>query len=393
MKRVETTPRENWQALAEEAGFDFHTMYGEPYWDESSYYQFTLSQVEDDLEDPSTELHSMVRTAVDHVVRSEELMTKFDIPEEQRDYVAESWHRDEMELYGRFDLVYDGNGPAKMLEYNADTPTSLYEASIYQWQWLEDVAPDRDQFNGIYDHLVQRFGDLQFYMDNRSGLITKDTPFYFSSVGGKENVEDYATVETLAWAASDAGLRVEYVPTEHIALSENGHFMSVENEEYIDVLFKLYPWEDMLRDEYAAYLKPSGIRMIEPAWKAIASNKAILPVLWNLFEGHPNLLPAYFEGEEKADLGSNYVRKPIFSREGSSIDIFNNGRIEESAGDTTYARHRKIVQKYVDLPNFDGARPIIGTWVVGRVCAGMGIREDKSRITQNLSRFKPHLIA
>jgi glutathionylspermidine synthase len=386
MKRIETQPRENWQQIAEEAGFDFHTMYGETYWDESSYYEFNLKQVEDDIEDPSTELHAMVRDAVADVIADESLMAKFGIPEQHWDYVAQSYKKDEPELYGRFDLVYDGTGPAKMLEYNGDTPTSLYEAAMYQWEWLEDVAKDKDQFNSIYEALVKRLEHIRYYM-------TEDLPFYFSSVGGPENVEDYATVETLAWAASDAGFRVEYVATEHIAIAENGQFMSSVNEEYIDQMFKLYPWEDMLRDDFAVYLKSSGVRMFEPPWKAIVSNKAILPVLWNKFKGHKNLLPAYFEGEEQADLGSQYVRKPIFSREGSSIDIFNNGQLEESAGDTTYNQHTKIVQKYVELPNFNGARPVIGSWIVGRDCVGMGIREDKSRITQNLSRFKPHLIA
>src|SRR5205085_9315425 len=45
--------------------------------------------------------------------------------------VAESWHRraELPSVYGRFDLRHDGDGPAKLLEYNADTPTSLVEAA------------------------------------------------------------------------------------------------------------------------------------------------------------------------------------------------------------------------------------------------------------------------
>jgi glutathionylspermidine synthase len=36
-------------------------------------------------------------------------------------------------LYGRFDLAYRGDGPPKLLEYNADTPTALFEAAVVQW--------------------------------------------------------------------------------------------------------------------------------------------------------------------------------------------------------------------------------------------------------------------
>ncbi|CCJ76861.1 Similarity with glutathionylspermidine synthase, group 1 [Cronobacter muytjensii 530] len=38
------------------------------------------------------------------------------------------------------DFVWTGQGPVKLLEYNADTPTSLYESAYFQWQWLKTRA-------------------------------------------------------------------------------------------------------------------------------------------------------------------------------------------------------------------------------------------------------------
>jgi glutathionylspermidine synthase len=385
MKRVHTQERPNWMAAAEEIGFNFHTMYGEPYWDEKSMYQFTLEQVENDIEDPSTELHDMCRQAVDEIVDNERLMTKMGIPSNMMDYVRNSWKRNEQELYGRFDLAYDGKGPAKMLEYNADTPTSLFEAGSFQWTWLEEkiklghLPEGSDQFNRIYDALVERFQEM--FLPNEN--------VHFASVGGVDNVEDYGTVETMGWAAADAGLTVHYVKVEDIALSTEGQFADDESR-VIGSLFKLYPWEDMLRDEYAVNLASSRCRMIEPAWKAVVSNKGILPVLWKMFPGHKNLLPAYWADETHSL--SNYVTKPIFSREGASITIVENGKMTESSTNREYDHNSMIVQEYCALPVFDGYRPIIGSWIVGRTCVGMGIREDQSRITQDLSRFKPHFI-
>lgn len=407
MEKIALPERPDWRETAQEVGFTFADMHGEPYWDESSAYRFSLRQVEDDLEDPSTELHAMCREAVAAVIASEALIEKLGIPEAHRDLVADSWQRSEPEIYGRFDLAYDGSGPAKLLEYNADTPTSLYESAAFQWQWLEDqlaagVLPEgADQFNGIHEALAERFG----------ALFAPGTDLHFTAMSG--NPEDYATVEAMGWAAREAGMGAHYTDLDKIAISDEGQFLD-SDDRVIGTLFKLYPWEDLLRDDYASRIAGSGCMFLEPAWKAVVSNKGILPVLWQMFEGHPNLLPAFFADDVAAALVEGgrpdkavadsfsraadalrrgHVVKPIFSREGASLSIVENGNVTEASANTDYAQHPRIVQAYHALPIFDGFRPVIGTWIVGQTCVGMGLREDRARITQDLSRFKPHFIA
>ncbi|MFT7510617.1 MAG: glutathionylspermidine synthase, partial [Sulfitobacter sp.] len=95
----------------------------------------------------------------------------------------------------------------------------------------------------------------------------------------------------------------------------------------------------------------------------------------------------------RAGLARAHVRKPILSREGASVEIVKSGQIIESASNTAYAEHARILQAYAPLPQFDGMRPVVGAWIIGQTCAGIGLREDRSRITQDLSRFKPHYIA
>ena len=395
LKRVAVGARPEWRARAEEAGFVFHTMYGEPYWDEETAYELTLSEVEDLIEDPATELHAMCREAAAMIVDSEELMGLLDIPEDARDLVAASWRSNESELYGRFDLIHDGEGPAKLLEYNADTPTSLYEASVFQWEWLEEcrtfgiLPPDADQLNSIQEALEARFREI----------LPPVTDVHFAC--SVDNPEDMATVETLAWAARAAGHGAHLVDMAAIGLTDRGQFADGDDR-VIGTLFKLYPIEDLLRDEWAPRLSDANVRLIEPAWKALLSNKGLLPVLWRMFEGHPNLLPAVFEQEIEAGapiairardaLGRGSVTKPLFSREGSSITISEAGVVTEVAKDRTYDAYPRIVQAYHPLPDFDGWRPVVGAWIVGETCVGMGLREDRSRITQDLSRFKPHYI-
>ncbi|WP_244277910.1 glutathionylspermidine synthase family protein, partial [Pseudovibrio sp. W74] len=153
MKRILLPERSDWKQQAEALGFNFHSMYGEPYWDESRAYQFTLKQIEDDLEDVTEEINGLCLQLVDKAVQSEQMMHALQIPEKYWDWIAQSWKNSEPALYGRFDFVYDGNGPAKMLEFNADTPTSLYETGFFQWNWLEDqlsrggIPQQADQFN------------------------------------------------------------------------------------------------------------------------------------------------------------------------------------------------------------------------------------------------------
>lgn len=395
MRKIDLPEREGWRAKAEEVGFTFADMHGEPYWDESSAYEFSLEEIETGIEDPCTELHAMAREAVSDIVASEELMARLAIPEQHRDLVANSWRRAEPEIYGRFDMVWDGTGAAKMLEYNADTPTSLYESAAFQWSWLEDqiaagVLPeDADQFNGIHEALVERF----------RSLFPQNTDLHFTAMGG--NPEDYATVECMAWAAREAGMGAHYSDLEKIGISTEGQFLDSEDR-VMGTLFKLYPWEDLLRDDFAAHLATAGCLMLEPAWKAVVSNKGLLPVLWRMYEGHPNLLPAFFadeiaggtpEARRAADaLGRSHVRKPLFSREGAAIRIIEDGTETEASPEGGYGEHPMIVQAYHALPEFGGFRPVLGAWIVGQACVGLGMREDRGRITQDLSRFKPHYI-
>jgi glutathionylspermidine synthase len=397
MQRIAMNERPNWKQTAEDQGFSFHSMHGEPYWDETSAYRFTLSQVENDIEDPSTELHDMCRQAAAKIVKSEELMERLCIPQHMWDYVTNSWAKEDPELYGRFDLIYDGTGPAKMIEYNADTPTSLYESSSFQWQWLEEqiasgqLPKDADQFNRTFEALSERFAEI----------FPQSTNVHFSSVNGEDLPEDFATVETMAWAAKEGGIIPHYTKLEEIGLTTDGQF--ADNDSLVmGALFKLYPWEDMLRDDFAKNLPTSGCQFLEPAWKAIVSNKGILPVLWEMFEGHPNLLPSFFSDDiarntdlvkrSQDSIAKGNVLKPIFSREGASITITENGKVTEAAEDRSYDNHTTIIQAYQPQPVMGGFRPILGSWVVGTTCVGLGIREDQSKITQDLSRFKPHFI-
>ncbi|MCW0401172.1 putative acid--amine ligase YgiC [Xanthomonas sacchari] len=382
MKRIAIVERGDWRAQAAEYGFRFHTIDGQRYWDERAYYAFSLRQIERDLEDPSAELHAMAMGLLDEIVASEALMQRLAIPPAFRDWIADSWRRREPHLYGRLDLAYDGRGPAKLYELNYDTPTSLFESAFFQWQWLEDqraqgrLPDDADQFNSIHEALRERFAALA------GGL---PPPLYFAAV--RDSEEDQGTIAYLRDCAAQAGVGGEPIAIEDIGLSSDGRYTDLDDT-VIGALFKLYPLEDMFAERFGQALPGSGLRLLEPPWKALLSNKGILPLLWERHRGHPNLLPAAFD--DGSALPPGWVRKPLHSREGANIVLhLDDGRVLESDG--PYAGPY-IRQQAHPLPAFEGRYPMVGSWIVGDRACGIGIREDDSPITSDSARFLPHAI-
>jgi glutathionylspermidine synthase len=306
MKRIITTPRPNWQQKVEELGFGFHTP-DSTYWDESAYYQFSMREV-DVLEKATYDLWDMCLEAVQHVI-DKKLYRTFRIPEFIIPHIEDSWNNDAPAIYGRFDFSFQ-DGVPKLLEFNADTPTSLFEASVVQWYWLQDTHPHNDQFNSIHEKLVAYWKYLKEYL--------YDHCLHFAAV--QDNLEDLTTTEYLRDCAIQAGLDTKFIHLMDIGWNTDYKEFRDLEEMQIKNIFKLYPWEWLADEEFGNHIIPdrNKANWIEPSWKMILSNKAILPILWQLFKGHDNLLAAYNEFEKSA-LGFSYARKPILSREGANI--------------------------------------------------------------------------
>lgn len=368
MKRIAVTPRPDWKEKVEELGFGFHSQ-DAPYWDESACYVFTAAQV-DVLEAATNELHRLCLETVARVIEKN-LYSRLSIPAEYVPIIVNSWERDDLSLYGRFDLRYDGSGPPKLYEYNADTPTGLLEASVIQWHWLQAAEPEADQFNSIHERLIAAWQAAKL-----RGEV------HFTCV--RDHEEDFATTLYMEDTAMQAGLK-----TKRLFIDEVGwdglRFLDLEGSR-IRTLFKLYPWEWLIREQFGPHLLREPGQFVEPPWKMILSNKGILPILWEMFEGHPNLLPAYRSPEP---LGGNFVKKPLFGREGANITLHTGGRVVTTDGH--YGAEGFVYQALQLPPSFQGHFPVIGSWIIKGESAGMGIRESDTPVTRNTSRFVPHL--
>jgi glutathionylspermidine synthase len=385
MQRIACPERDDWQKTADECGFDFHTIDGERYWDERGYYAFTLEEVEQKIEAPTGEIDAMCLELAGRAVDDEEMLRRLKIPETAWPLISASWQRDEASLYGRLDLSFDGHGPAKLLEYNADTPTSIFEAAVFQWTWLEQaieraiIPQGADQYNSIHERLIEAWKKVG---GGRHLHLT----------GLTESTEDYGTLAYLEDTATQAGLTTTILDIEDIGWRDDGGgFVDLDNRD-IELAFKLYPWEWMFHDAFGAKLADASTRWIEPPWKAVLSNKGILPLLWEMFPRHPNLLPAFFEDDPRAsELGTSFVRKPLYSREGANVTLVAGGvPFAEQHG--RYGSEGFVRQALASPRDFDSQYPVIGSWLVDHTPCGLSIREDAGPITGNNSRFLPHAI-
>jgi glutathionylspermidine synthase len=384
MKRHTTSPRRDWQRKVESVGLIYHTLApaaasagvdgAQPYWDESAYYEFTAQEV-DALEAATERLQEMCLAAGQFII-DKNRFADLKIPSKAVDAIKKTWNEEPPALYGRFDLAYDGS-TIKLLEYNADTPTALVEAAIAQWYWLQDCFPQADQFNSIHEKLIAKWKDLKDYVAD---------PVYFAHL---DNDEDAMTVTYLRDTAEQAGICTASILMCDIGWDEEKwRFLDMENRP-METIFKLYPWEMMLAEEFGQYALDfmHRVQWIEPIWKMLFSNKGLLAILWEMYPNDPLLLPAYLDGSREL---KDYVRKPLLGREGANILLMKDGERQQTYGQ--YGAEGFVYQAIAPIPNLEGNYPVLGSWIIAdQGAVGMGIRESNTPVTTNTSRFVPHL--
>jgi glutathionylspermidine synthase len=393
MQRHNITPRPNWQSIVEQQGLTFHTpdpsTNTRPYWDESAFYEFTAAEI-DTLEAAGNELQTMCLAAAQHVIDNQRY-AELEIPAEAVPLIEWAWNAEPPALYGRFDILWSGAGSPnapKLLEYNADTPTSLLEAAVIQWYWLKDMYPDADQFNSLHEKLIAKWKDIDPYLKK---------PVYFASA---DFPEDILTIAYLRDTAEQAGLTTRQLLMQDIGWNDDRKvFVDIDPAESpILSIFKLYPWESMLEEAFASECLATykSMNWIEPIWKLLLSNKGILPILWQLYPNHPLLLESHFiTSSSPWNPAPGWVRKPMHSREGANIVMATpSGQVITTEG--PYDNRLLIDQAFGPVASFSDAAnqprfPVLGLWMIDQECCGMGIREDAGPITGNLSSFVPHL--
>ncbi|MCR2091913.1 glutathionylspermidine synthase family protein [Campylobacter upsaliensis] len=338
----------------------------------------------------ANELYDMFIAAAQNVIdndRFDELGMPFNLI----DAIKMSWENEvHWHLYGRFDFAGGLDGkPIKLIEFNADTPTSLFESAILQWATLKQNNLDEHlQFNSIYESLI----------DNFKRLITLDESveefeehyrgwkILFSSVAG--NKEEELTTKLLAHIAKDAGFECDFSYVDEVEFGEEGIFKNGVNYEY---WFKLIPWEEIAIEEgelamfLTQIMRNQKAIILNPAYTLLFQSKGILKILWELYPNHPLLLESSYEPLQ----GKDFVRKPMFGREGANISIVKDDvKLQENIG--PYGNNKMIYQQYYELNSNENEYYQAGVFFAYEGC-GLGFRKG-GLIIDNASKFVGHII-
>jgi len=390
MERIKIEKSDNYSLFTE---LDFNwanvkSTNGKSYWNDEALYLFNSQEI-DSIEDATNELHAMCLDFVASEIKEGDYLD-YGFNQVQKQLIEESWINNHASLYGRFDFhLNPETKELKLYEYNADTPTSLFEASIVQYEVLYDswLKKGYDQFNSIHESLVNTFAT------NFNGFDT----IHFSTLFDAPN-EDYGNLNYLLRCALESGKEVANVALEDIGYQHETNTFKDLNNDTIECLFKLYPLEYLTLDDFATHLLGnSSIRIIEPFWKLLLSNKLLMAKLWDKHKNHPNLLETYYK-KNTLLLKGEFIKKPLLSREGANVTKFNikDGieyftHLSGTDFNEAYDTSNYIMQQFVPQFKHDTHNVVIGSWVVGEAACGIGIREDYLDIIGNNSRFVPHL--
>ncbi|MEB3292030.1 MAG: glutathionylspermidine synthase family protein, partial [Synechococcales bacterium] len=355
-------------------------------------------------------------------------LAQLKIPSPYWTAIKASWDRcqpvEDLSLYTRFDLAVTETGEIKLLEINGETPL-LGAETIYQWNWYVDYLHhyqtstypfprDANQFNDFWDRVaaqwrriaaayqLQKTG-ISFLVDER---LAEDSEMAMQLIQILQDDVDpkiYTQIVYLRGLQDEDGNVIQA----GLGLDAEGYFVDHANDR-IPVLWKMYDWSDIQNDlanegstaQLVHQLEQGQLKILEPLWKQVLSNKGAMVFLWQQFQNTnygQYLLPTYFEQDFSIEatqlmLGM-HVRKPLLGLEGVGTSIETGVGKLEARDSLGYGSEGFIIQNYVELPQAFGYHYMIGSWVVDGEAAGMIIRGDTSKITGRHCLIIPHIVS
>jgi len=365
------------------------------------YRYFRLSETAAaEIERASKELHLMFTHATQAVLNDDVLLERFNIPRCLWPRLRRSWEKRRGQVItGRFDFCLSERG-LKVYEYNVDSASCHMEAGRVQGEWARHfgVTEGDDAGGSLEDLLAEAWSQAGV-----SGVL---------HIMQDHDEEETYHAQFMRAAAERAGLACRVIRgLAGLGWNEQGEIVDAEGEP-IRFVWKTWAWEtalDQIRGECEeddampvlrtaqdahpaprlvdVLLRPE-VTVFEPFWTLIPSNKAILPVLWQIFPDHPYLLQSGFELTDTL-AASGYVSKPIAGRCGLNISLVdrNDRVLTETSG--RFDAQDLVYQELWKLPEVDGYRVQVCAFTVLGRYAGACLRADRSLIITKSSDCLP----
>ena len=367
--------------------------------DQRSYFCLSESAARE-IKHATNELHAMFMHATHKVLKDDALLERFNLPRSIWPRLRQSWNnrRNQM-VTGRFDFSVSDRG-IKVYEYNADSASCYYESACLQGPWFDayGVSEGRCPGKKLHPDLVRAW--------SKSGVET-----LLHIMQDDDPEEDYHA-QFMKSAAEEAGIRCTLIRgMDELGWDDQG-FVVDANGERILWVWKTWAWEtalDQLRAECdedetldaigASRIKTERPRLVdvllreevmvyEPLWTLVPSNKAILPVLWELFPDHPYLLESRYDLDEMMAT-KGYVVKPIAGRCGHNISIVdgNNAVVKETGGQ--FGQQDQIYQALCKLPKLGKFNVQLAAFTVDGKYSATSVRVDTSPVITTNSDLLP----
>lgn len=355
---------------------------------------------ERELRRATNELHAMFLHATHAVLEDDALMAHFHLPEVLWPRIRQSWdgRRTKM-ITGRFDFSLSGRG-LKVYEYNADSASCHMECGRVQCAWAGHYGVSEGRCSGgqLMPDLIEAWrtagveGTLHI-MQDANAEETYHALFMKEAIDAAGVPAKIITgVEGLGWDGQGRVIDADGVPILWV-------WKTWAWETVIDQIrcecdadeedMRLHRTRDPNRPpRLADVMLRKEVKVFEPLWTLIPSNKAILPILWSMYPNHPYLLETQFELTEKLAEGG-YAEKPIVGRCGANIRIVapDKGVIGATSGQ--FGDRNQIFQELFPLPLIEGQNVQVGTFSVGGRYSGAMPRVDASPIITTKSDLLP----
>jgi glutathionylspermidine amidase/synthetase len=343
-----------------------------------------------ELKRATNELHALFMHATDYVLRDDSLLEKFNIPRGVWPRIQQSWdNRRNQMITGRFDFALSARG-LKVYEYNCDSASCHMDAGKIQGKWAAHFGCDvgRDPGHRLQQALVDAWRDSDVD-DVLHILIDRDLEETFHALFMQEAMEAAGIPSKILHGMSGVTWNVD------------GDVVDADGVK-IRWVWKTWAWEtalDQLRAEcdddeerlvlpgrpragaprlVDVLLRPE-VMVYEPLWTLIPSNKAILPVLCQLFPNYPYLLESAFELTETIR-SRGYVQKPIVGRCGANIRLYDENQVlmEETSG--SFESRSQVYQELFMMPVVGNDNVQVCTFTAAGTYAGACVRIDPSLV-------------
>ncbi|MBF0516949.1 MAG: glutathionylspermidine synthase family protein [Nitrospirae bacterium] len=392
MKILEINPID--EAIYSEIGYTWYRMPGAPPSIAGEIVCITETQG-DNYYKAAEELYDMFIHAAEFAIENR-LYHQLDIDESLIAMIEHTWQNERhFHLLGRFDFAGGIDGiPIKLIEFNADTPSLIFETAVIQWMSLKHNKLDETmQYNSLYETLRESFVRLKALNPDFEADCRAVPRALLSCLAGFP--EDENTTRLIEEAAFEAGFITDFEFVDKVFFSNTGGISLQDGQRHYryDYWFKNLPYEFISLYEPDPAAIPSDCLinyqavLTNPPYALVFQSKGLLKILWDMYRGHPLLLETSL-----APLpGKSYVEKKTLGREGQNVSIFDKSGRAVSSNGGEYDRYKSIYQEYARFPEDSEGRLYQASVFYSYQPCGLGFRREHG-IIHNNSQFAGHIV-